>query len=199
MFNNMTQIFGDFIQNFPLEHDSLEMTFTPTSRPIKQRWKNNRLSAQFVADYCSIFLPVDEETPEGQRRIKEVQSSVSYVANELLENAMKFNNDSTNYQVKFGIQFLEDTKIKVVIYATNSITRQGVAKFQDFIGKLLSSDLEELYIDQVEKSMEEDRDASGLGFITMISNYSAKLGWKFDREPEQPQIITVTTMAQVIV
>jgi hypothetical protein len=195
----MTQIFGDFISKFPPEYDSLEITFTPTSRPIKQRWKNNRLSAKFVADYFSIFLPVNEETLEGKRRIKESQCSVSYVANELLENAMKFNNDTINYQVKFGIQFLEEKEVKVCIYTTNSITPEGVDKFQHFIRKLLSSDLEELYISQVEKSIVEDTEASGLGFLTMINDYSAKLGWKFDTEPKEQQIFTVTTMAQLIV
>ena len=195
----MTQIFGNFIGKFPPENNSLEIIFTPTSCPIKRRWKNNRLSAQFVADYFSSFLPVDEEDPQGQRRIKESQGSVSYIANELLENAMKFNDYVANYQVKFGVQFLEETDLKVVMYAINSVSSKGVDKFQNFIKELLSSDPEEFYILQVEKSVEEDKEVSGLGFITMINDYSAKLGWKFDTAPENSQILTVTTMVQIIV
>jgi hypothetical protein len=195
----MTQIFGEFINKFSSKHNSLEMSFTPTSCLIKQRWKNNRLSAQFVAEYFAAFLPIDEEDPEGKRRIKESQFSLSYVANELLENAMKYNNDEIDYQVTFGIQFIENTEVKVVIYTINSIASTEVNKFQDFIQQLLSSDPEKLYISQIEKSVAEGREASGLGFLTMINDYSAKLGWKFDPDPENPEIIAVTTMAQIIV
>ncbi|MDF5731046.1 MAG: hypothetical protein PUP92_24340 [Rhizonema sp. PD38] len=49
----MAQIFGDFIEQFPTDHDSLELTFAPDSRPIKQRWRNNRLSAHFLASIIS--------------------------------------------------------------------------------------------------------------------------------------------------
>ena len=64
----VTQIFGEFIDQFPPEHDSLELTFTPSSRPIKQRWRNNLLSAHFVADYLSSFLPVTCSGPPSPRK-----------------------------------------------------------------------------------------------------------------------------------
>ena len=73
----------------------------------------------------------------------------------------------------------------------------GVAKFQSFLTELLAADPEEFYVTQVEKSMEEDTEASGLGFLTMINDYSAKLGWKFDTTGTDSQIHTVTSMAQV--
>ncbi len=196
----MQQVFGDYIEEFPPELDSLEMTFNPKVRSIKQRWSNNRLSAQFVADYFSAFLPVDENNTDGDRRIKESKGAVSYVANELLENAMKFNDEESNFKVKFGIYFIENAEIKVVIYTTNSIAPEKVAKFQAFLTELLAADPEKLYITQVEKSMEEEHsEASGLGFLTMINDYSATLGWKFQNLSTEPQVQTVTTMAQVTV
>ena len=201
----MQKLFGDYIEELPSELDSLEMTFTPTKRSIRERWSNNRLSAQFVADYFSAFLPTDEDDRDCDRRIKESKSSVSYVANELLENAMKFNNLECNLKVKFGIYFVqnikkEDAEVKVVLYATNSVTAQGVAKFQDFLTELLACDPEELYVTQVEKSLEaDDSEASGLGFLTMINDYSAKLGWNFETVSTEPQTYTVTTMVQLTV
>ena len=196
----MQQVFGDYIEEFPPELDSLEMTFNPKVRSIKQRWSNNRLSAQFVADYFSAFLPVDENNTDSDRRIKESKGAVSYVANELLENAMKFNHEESNFKVKFGIYFIENEEIKVVIYTTNSIAPEKVAKFQAFLAELLAADPEKLYVTQVEKSMEEEHsEASGLGFLTMINDYSVKLGWKFQNLSTEPQVQTVTTMAQVTV
>jgi len=193
-----SQVFGDFIDILPLEHDSLELTFTPSSRPLKRRWKNNRLSAHFVAEYFTNFLPVDEDSPSDQQRIKEANATVSYVANELLENAIKFNDDASNYKVKFGIHFLQqDTEVVVVIYTVNSVRSDGVDKLRDFIDELLASDPDELYVRQIEKSLEEDTKASGLGLLTMINDYTAKVGWRLDTVQTERPIVTVTTMSQV--
>ena len=194
----MPQIFGDFVESFPPAQDLLELTFTPNSLPIKKRWFSNRLSANFMADYFSNFLPVDEENPAQKRRIKESKGAVSYVANELLENAIKFNNQGTNFKIKFGIYFIEEADLTAVLFATNSVSAEGLDKFQKFIQELLCSDPEKLYVQQIEKSAkEENSGASGLGFLTMINDYSAKIGWKFEIVEKEPKMIAVTTMVLV--
>ena len=194
----MPQIFGDFVESFPPAQDSLELTFTPNSLPIKKRWRSNRLSANFMADYFSNFLPVDEDDPAQKRRIKESKGAVSYVANELLENAIKFNNQATNFKIKFGIYFIEEADLTAVLFATNSVSAEGLDKFQKFIQELLCSDPEKLYVQQIEKSVEEENSgASGLGFLTMINDYSAKIGWKFEIVQKEPKMIAVTTMVLV--
>jgi len=84
------------------------------------------------------------------------------------------------------------------LFATNSVGIKELDKLQEFIKKLLSSNPEELYIHQIEKSAEdENSQASGLGFLTMINDYSAKLGWKFEKIQEEPRVIIVTTMVLV--
>ncbi|NES22880.1 MAG: ATP-binding protein [Symploca sp. SIO3E6] len=194
----MNQTFGDFIQAFPPHHDSLELSFTPTSERIKNRWRNQRLSAHFMADYIANFLPLDKDNPEEEKRIKEIKGAVSYIANELLENAMKFNLETSNSQVKLGVHFLDTAELIMAIFTKNSIDLKSAEKFQVFIQTLLASDPEELYIQQVEASVEEENaEMSGLGFLTMINDYQARLGWKFETRPSTPEIITVTTMAQV--
>ena len=194
----MPQIFGDFVESFPPAQDSLELTFTPNSLPIKKRWGSNRLSANFMADYFSNFLLVDEDDPARKRRIKESKGAVSYVANELLENAIKFNNQGTNFKIKFGIYFIEEADLTAVLFATNSVSAEGLDKFQKFIQELLCSDPEKLYVQQIEKSAEEENSgASGLGFLTMINDYSAKIGWKFEIVQKDPKMIAVTTMVLV--
>ena len=194
----MPQIFGDFVESFPLAQDSLELTFTPNSLPIKKRWRSNRLSANFMADYFSNFLQVDEDDPAQKRRIKESKGAVSYVANELLENAIKFNDRGTNFKIKFGIYFIEEADMTAVLFATNSVSAEGLDKFQKLIQELLCSDPEKLYVQQIEKSAEEENSGvSGLGFLTMINDYSAKLGWKFEIVQKNPKMIAVTTMVLV--
>jgi len=194
----MPQIFGDFVESFPPAQDSLELTFTPNSLPLKKRWGSNRLSANFMADYFSNFLLVDEDDPAQKRRIKESKGAVSYVANELLENAIKFNNQGTNFKIKFGIYFIEEADLTAVLFATNSVSAEALDKFQKFIQELLCSDPEKLYVQQIEKSAEEENSgASGLGFLTLINDYSAKIGWKFEIVQKEPKMIAVTTMVLV--
>jgi len=194
----MPQIFGDFVESFPRAQDSLELTFTPNSLPIKKRWRSNRLSANFMADYFSNFLQVDEDDPAQKRRIKESKGAVSYVANELLENAIKFNDRGTNFKIKFGIYFIEEADMTAVLFATNSVSAEGLDKFQKFIQELLCSDPEKLYVQQIEKTAQKENSGeSGLGFLTMINDYSAKLGWKFEIVQKEPKMIAVTTMVLV--
>lgn len=195
----VTQIFGDFIEQFPPELDSLELTFTPSSRPLKHRWRNNRLSAHFVADYLSSFLPVDEQDASSEKRIKESKGAVSYVANELLENAIKFSDDTFHYKVKFGIHFIGETDVIAVIFATNCANYEKINKLQAFIKELLSSDPNELYLQQLEKNAETESETSGLGLLTMINDYSAKIGWKFETIPDCEDKMAVTTVAQITV
>jgi len=195
----MKQIFGSFIEEFPAEQDSLELIFTPSSHRIRQLWRSRRLSAHFVADYFINFLPISQKnSAESEQWIKETRESVSYIANELLENAMKYNLKTSQSKVRFGIQFLENSELMAVIFVSNSVDKKGAEKFKDFIQDLLASDPEEFYIQQVESSAEEENDEiSRLGFITAINDYQAKLGWKFETLPSQPEVITVTTMAQL--
>lgn len=191
------QLFGNFIEDFPPEQDCLELRFTPSSHPIRKRWRSHRLSAHFVADYFSNFLPVDDDDPGAERRIKESKGAVSYVANELLENAMKFNHGASSYKVRFGIHFLGLGEITAVIFTTNSIDPERLDSFQAFIQELLSSDPNELFIQQVEKSAEADAETSGLGLLTMLNDYGAKLGWRFETRDSGVPCIIVTTMAQI--
>ena len=196
--DHVTELFGNFITSFPPENDSLEIAFTPSSRPIKQRWKNNRLSAHFVADYFTNFLPSDEEDPNREQRIKISKGAVSYVANELLENAIKFNNEDSKYKIRFGIQFVEEAEeVTAVIFATNSIKPGADDKLKIFIEQLLTSDPNDLYVQQVEKSIEEDTEASGLGLLTMINDYAAEIGWKLETISGETPIVIVTTMVQI--
>ena len=198
----MVEFFGFFTDKFDLQQGSLELIFSPSSDVLKKRWRNNRLSAYFVADYCSSFLPLDEDNKEDKKRIKNAKGAVSYVANELLENAMRYNNKNTKDKVKFGIYFLEseqpEQELTMVILTKNSIDQKGVKHLQSYMEELLNSDPDELYVAKVEQSLEdENSETSGLGLLTMINDYSAKLGWKFETIKEEPNIIAVTTMAQI--
>src|SRR6476661_6415784 len=149
---DMIQTFGDFIE-LPASQEYLIIGFSPSSVPLKQRWRNNGLSADFMADYLATFFPGNEDDYSTIERQAEIKSAVSYIANELLENAMKFNNETSEYPINIKLQLESDG---VLFSVANSISRQGVDKFQAYIQQLLASEPSELYIQQLEKNAADD-------------------------------------------
>ncbi len=191
---DMIQTFGDFIE-LPASQEYLIIGFSPSSVPLKQRWRNNGLSADFMADYLATFFPGNEDDSSTIERQAEIKSAVSYIANELLENAMKFNNETSEYPINIKLQLESDG---VLFSVANSISPQGVDKFQAYIQQLLASKPSELYIQQLEKNaVEESCTDSGLGLLTMLTDYSAKIGWKFQTVHKDPEVIAVTTIVQL--
>jgi len=192
----MTQIFGDFIEQ-PASQEYLIIGFSPSSVPLKQRWRNNGLSADFLADYLTTFFPGNQDDPSTIERQAEIKSAVSYIANELLENAMKFNDETSEYPIDIKLQLESEG---VIFSVANSISPQAVDKFQAYIQHLLASEPSELYIERLEKNAADDNCTnSGLGLLTMLTDYSAKLGWKFQTVHKDPEVIAVTTMVQLTV
>lgn len=188
----MTQIFGDFIADLPTSEEYLIIGFSPSSMPLKQRWRNNGLSADFIADYFTTFFPGDRVAEKGISIKDEVKSAVSFIANELLENAMKFSDESSPYPVTIKLNLKSNN---LVFWVTNSITSQQVEKLQTFIEDLTLNDPGDLFIRQLEK--EPSQGESGLGLLTMVNDYQAKLGWKFETVQTDPLTLAVTTMVQL--
>ncbi|MGL4498328.1 MAG: slr1658 superfamily regulator [Planktothrix sp.] len=191
----MTQIFGDFVEVPPTSNEFLVIGFSPSSIPLKQRWRNNGLSANFMADYVTTFFPESEDDPTATNLQNEIKSAVSFIANELLENAMKFSDYTVNNPISIQLYLKTDRLIFVVV---NTINQEVVESFQLFIEKLINSDPQEFYIEQIEKGLESDN-GSGLGYLTMINDYLARLGWKFETLETEPKIVTVTTMVQLLI
>lgn len=194
---DMTQIFGDFSDTLPDGQEGLTMVFSPTSVPLKHRWRNNGLSADFMADYFATFFPGSEEANHEIVTQEQVKSAVSFIANELLENAMKFNDESLPQPISIRLQM---DSHRLVFLATNSVHPHRVKKFQSFIQELITSDPSELYLRHLEKDTEDiNENPSGLGLLTMINDYQAKLGWKFELVEQNPDALAVTTMVQLTV
>lgn len=188
-------ILGDFIQNLPPSQEYLILSFSPGSIPLRQRWRNNCLSADFLADYLSTFFLKDEHQQVECDKQAEVKSAVSYIANELLENAMKYGIEMSPFPISIQIHLNPDL---IIFQLTNSIRCDRASQFQNHIETLLSGDPDELYIAQLEKNaLSENSEESGLGLLTMLNDYGAKLGWKFESLAPISDEMSVTTMVQL--
>ena len=191
----MTQIFGHFIARKDDQGEYLKIGFSPTSLPIQQRWRNNGLSADFLADYLSTFFPGDDHA--AAERQTELKGTISYVANELLENAMKFSYAPSQHAIGLAMYLEPDA---VSLYVTNSVDPHTVTSFQQIIERLLTGDIDTLYLEQLTYNAESDSaDDSGLGYLTMLHDYGVALAWQFAPSLRDPDVITVTTMARLSV
>jgi hypothetical protein len=189
----MTQTFGDFVAPSRERQEYLKIGFSPSSISLQSRWRNNGLSADFLADYLSTFFPGEDSAALDRRA--EIKDAVAYVANELLENAMKFSYEPARQAVSITMQLESD---RVRFYVSNSIDPTTLDKFHCFLQRLLSEDPNELYLERLLANAENGTEGgSGLGFLTMINNYRASLAWQFESPEENPDLVTVTTLVQL--
>src|SRR5882762_1532309 len=147
----MIRLFGHFIERKDDDSEHLQIGFSPTSLPIQQRWRNNGLSADFLAGYLSTFFPGDDQA--ATERQAELKGTISYVVNELLENAMKFSYAPSQHAIGIAMYLETDA---VSLYVTNSVDPHAVAAFQQAIERLSTEDIDTLYIAQLTHNTESD-------------------------------------------
>jgi len=173
----MAETFGEFIDVAPPSGaEYLSLSFSPSSVPLKQRWRNNGLSADFLGDYVTTFYPKDGSDPGTETRQAEISGAVTYIANELLENAMKYTDDREGVPIAISLFLHAD---RLVFLASNAVDPAGRATFEGHIREILAGDPGELFMARLEaQAMSEN--SAGLGYLTMINDYGARLAWRFD-------------------
>ncbi|MBW4648761.1 MAG: ATP-binding protein [Kastovskya adunca ATA6-11-RM4] len=192
------QTFGAFLDEVPASEEYLALNFSPNSAAArKRRWGNYGLSADFLGDYFAAFFPGDELPDSKISRKDTVKATVSYIANELLENAVKYSDPSANRPISITLHLYER---EIIFQVTNYANQLAIEKYQDFIQELLNSDLEELYTRQLELTAlgtTLGTGSSNMGLLTMMNDYSARFGWKFQLIPHNPELIRVTVMVHL--
>ena len=124
----MAQIFGEFTENFSDRSEFLVLGFSPSSLPIKLRWKTNRLSADFLGDYVRNLFSGD--TSANLSRQAEIAAAVSFIANELLENTMKYSDESADQPVNLEVHLFRD---RLVFLSKNIVHQDAIASLQSYI------------------------------------------------------------------
>ncbi len=189
-----SKIFGDFKEPRTLNGEFLKIGFHPNSIPLQQRWRNNGISADFLADYASTFFPGNDFAQDARQA--NIKDSISFIANELIENAMKYNSGASHQSVSIEM-FLDEDKIK--LYSTNQIVPNQIGNYQALLNRILTEDRQTLYTEQLEKNLDDGGSSSGLGYLTIFNDYNAHLAWKFSNNPRKENEISVTTMVELAV
>jgi hypothetical protein len=134
-------------------------------------WKKCSLVADFFANYQS--LNFDDQ--------QKAMSVLSTIINELLENAVKFTCDP-NKLVSISLRRYQN---EISIETVNITNKENAKKLASFIEKVEDADLEELFFEQIEEAAMSEHDASGVGLISIVKDYNAKLGLKIQEKPNE--------------
>jgi len=184
-----TQIFGHFIEDLSENMEYLKIGMLPNCLSVKQSWRANGLSAEFIANYVQTFFVGQPKNTNAPIPIQSKQA-VKYIANELLENAMKFNDGTSQRFIEISFKLYND---KLIFHVTHDINPKNVEKLKFFLHQIINEDPHDLYFNRMEENATSDDKGSGLGILSMVCDYSAKIGWKF-QIPKHAAPVTLTTM-----
>ncbi len=193
---NSNQSFGQYLDDIPPSNEYLTLNFSPDSAPRNRRWKNYGLSADFLGDYFAAFFPGDETSNSKINRRDTVKAAVSYIANELLENAVKYSDESNNLPISITLHLYEQD---LIFHVINYSDPETVGNYQRFIEALVAADPDEFYAQQLERTAMGESESSSMGLLTMINDYGASFGWKFQSVESQDNTIQVSVMARLVV
>ena len=108
----------------------------------------------------------------------EARHGINYLTNELLENAVKFRHTATD-PVELDAAFADGVfEIRVRNRAEESVA----VNFGKMLEKLAAGNPNDLLLERIEaNSMGDVPSASGLGILTLMSDYGAEFTWQFEQ------------------
>lgn len=187
----MNETIGNFVD---IDVDTfliiMSLKLFPGVFPIE--WKQCGATANFLANYFGSFYGARQgRSQEREGRGREVDV-MSYILNELVENAVKFN-EGGSIHVQVGL-----VQHELVFMVENFISRTTTVSLRPKLTELVTQDAAELFLRRIEENANNpDVRASGLGFITMMNDYHARLGWKLSPVPDNNDRLVLSTMVRV--
>jgi hypothetical protein len=155
--------------------------------PLQMNWQHCSLTAEFLGEFFAVqarLRKLDEN---------EARYNIAYLANELLENVVKFR---TRGAIELETS-IEDATFKLMV--SNWIAPETGGRFQATLKQLLARDAGELLIERIEaNAAEPSGSGSGLGLLTLMNDYGARLGWTFQQDAPGDPILLHTFAALVL-
>jgi hypothetical protein len=111
-----------------------------------------------------------------------------------LENALKFSHETDASIIRISLYLFDDS---LRFYVSNPINTASCESFKAFVHRILKEDTHELYLAMLEDRDQDGEGVSRLGFLTILNDYEARMGWKFETANQPSGTITVTTMVQL--
>lgn len=155
------------------------------AEPLGVSWQHASATCEFLGD---VFA---RRCARGGQDYTEARHSIIYLVNELLENAIKFKSPG-NIELRCS---LESGTFEAVV--SNHTSHDTAARFQSLLSEMTTRDPGELLIERIEaNAADEGSSASGLGILTLMNDYGARLGWSF-RDQHAGSGLVVSTHASL--
>jgi len=145
--------------------------------PLEMNWAHCGATAEFLGDFNAALAASQKLDANDARH------SIAYLANELTENAVKFRagGDVTLSTAIEGDEF--------TFRLTNDTSTTTAAGFESLLGELTSRDPGDLLIERIEaNALDPDSGGSGLGILTLMNDYGARIGWDFSQETDAANV-----------
>jgi hypothetical protein len=153
--------------------------------PLEFGWRLSGVTSDFLAE--AMALPYTG----SKTRHANIHHSIEYLSNELIENALKFREPS---DVFIEACVAADTFLMRV---RNQIGPETSARFQHLLADILSEDPGERLIRQIEENAASDASGSGLGILTLLADYGARLAWEFEASDDRRVQLTTTASINI--
>jgi hypothetical protein len=141
--------------------------------PLGMGWTHCGPTAEFFATL------VAEVAARSGHDANEVRHSVSYLANELLENAVKFRARGAG-DVLLEVRFDGST---FELLLSNFTEEEAASGLRAFLADLEARDPGELLMERIEANAADDSSTgSGLGILTLLNDYGVRLGWTLEQD-----------------
>lgn len=152
--------------------------------PLGLAWKHCGITSDFLGDMYSAGAT------QGSVEAGEIRHNVTYLVNEILENALKFKaaGDIVIHTL------VEDGRFRLCV--ANLISEEGALRFQEVLSRMQGRDPSELLIERIEQNAADPTaTGSGLGLLTLMGDYGAQLGWDFRKPAGEDGALELGTYA----
>jgi hypothetical protein len=167
----MTQEYG--AATFQLPPDAECCRLCLAEGPLEISWQHCSLTSDFLGDFFADHATAGVD-------VHEMRHSIGYLANELLENAVKFRAPG-DIEIVAGIH---DATFALCVH--NRVHADTAQRFQQLLAEITAGDPGDLLIERIERNAADpDAGGSGLGLLTLMNDYGAELGWKFLPDAEE--------------
>lgn len=145
-------------------------TLTLADGPLDLAWHHASTTSEFLGEFYALQSAVLDLD------YNETRHSIGYLVNELLENAVKFRHPG-DVRIDSSI---DDRRFEIRV--SNLVDEPTATRFSLLLEEVTSRDPGDLLIERIEANAEDaSSSGSGLGLLTLMSDYGAKLGWTFQR------------------
>ncbi len=153
--------------------------------PLAVGWQHASATCEFLGETFAT------RHAKAGRDYSDARHSIIYLVNELIENAIKFRSPG---DIEINCS-LEEGNFELVV--KNHASSAVASRFQSILAEVTAGDPGELLIQRIEaNALDENSSASGLGILTLMSDYGARLGWTFIDAPAG-DTVTLSTNASL--